>query len=126
MRLEDAFLNPVISRILDVALSVYAWLIHLMMHMPRDEDWRKNAAADLSSLRILVGVLPLLGLLGTIIGLLEVFHQMTVDRGLDPATLISGGNGDAMFTTQVGLLMVIPGWLALSYLQAKINESESS
>jgi biopolymer transport protein ExbB len=58
--------------------------------------------------------------------LLEVFHQMTVDHGLDPATLISGGIGDAMFTTQVGLLMVIPGWLALSYLQAKINESESS
>lgn len=125
MRLEDAFFNPVVWSILALALLVYAWLIELMLHLPRDEGWRKKTAADLPSLRTLVGLLPLLGLLGTIIGLLEVFHQMTFERGLDLTTLISSGIADALFTTEVGLLTVIPGWLALAYLQAKMSESEA-
>jgi biopolymer transport protein ExbB len=95
-----------------------------MLYTPRDEGWRKKILADLPSLRALVAILPLLGLLGTIIGLLDVFHQMAVERGLDPTTLVSSGIADALFTTQVGLLTVVPGWLALTYLQAKTSESE--
>lgn len=125
MRLEDALFNPVVWSILVLAFLVYAWLIELMLYTPRDEGWRKKILADLPSLRALVAILPLLGLLGTIIGLLDVFHQMAVERGLDPATLVSSGIADALFTTQVGLLTVVPGWLALTYLQAKTSESET-
>ncbi len=125
MRLEDALFNPVVWSILVLALLVYAWLIELMLYTPRDEVWRKKILADLPSLRALVAILPLLGLLGTIIGLLDVFHQMAVEHGLDPTTLVSSGIADALFTTQVGLLTVVPGWLALTYLQAKTSESET-
>jgi biopolymer transport protein ExbB len=126
MSLLDAFLNPVVWCILALALTVYAWLIDLILDAPRDQTWHTKASAAMPTLNTLVSILPLLGLLGTIIGLLDVFHEMSIERGLDPTTLVSGGIADAMFTTQIGLLMVIPSWLALSYLQAKISDAGST
>lgn len=67
----------------------------------------------------MLATLPLLGLLGTIAGLLKTFLRMSVEKGLALHELISGGIAEAMFTTQLGLLMVIPGLILLSYLHRK-------
>lgn len=58
---------------------------------------------------ILIGALPLLGLLGTIIGLLECFAGIA-SQGAS-SELISSGIADALLTTQLGLVCAIPGWL---------------
>lgn len=67
------------------------------------------------TLPTLIGALPLLGLLGTIIGLLQVFHALS----LGPATdLLTDGIALALLSTQCGLSLAIPAWLLLAWLRA--------
>lgn len=65
---------------------------------------------------VLISALPLLGLLGTIIGLLDCFAGIATD-GVN-SELMSEGIGDALLTTQLGLVCAIPAWLLHAYLRA--------
>lgn len=65
---------------------------------------------------ILIGVLPLLGLFGTIAGLLECFIGMA--SGGANSELVSSGIGDALLTTQLGITCAIPAWLLHAYVKA--------
>lgn len=60
---------------------------------------------------VLVGALPLMGLLGTISGLQVSFSGM-MTQGVD-SQVVTGGIADALFTTQLGLVLAVPGWLML-------------
>jgi len=72
------------------------------------------------ALRVLVGAAPLVGLFGTITGMILTFHG--VSRGADNITPeIAAGIGQALITTQVGLSIAIPGLFASAYLRAKIR-----
>ena len=64
---------------------------------------------------VLIGALPLLGLLGTIVGLLKCFAAMALGHSSGDA--ISGGIGDALFTTQLGLVCAVPAWLFQAYVR---------
>jgi len=64
---------------------------------------------------VLIGALPLMGLLGTIIGLLECFAGIA-QQGAS-SELISSGIADALLTTQLGLVCAIPGWLLQAYVR---------
>ena len=64
----------------------------------------------------MLAALPLLGLLGTITGLTSTFTQMSADGGLALQELITGGIADALFTTQLGLVLVVPGLLLVGLL----------
>jgi biopolymer transport protein ExbB len=70
-------------------------------------------ASWLTPLQVLISSLPLLGLLGTIIGLLDTFSAL----GHNADVSISDGIGKAMLTTQAGLLMSIPAMVILWKLQ---------
>lgn len=65
-------------------------------------------------LSILISVSPLMGLLGTVMGMLVTFDGLTknVGRTID---LIAGGISEALITTQTGLMIAIPGYV-LVYL----------
>ncbi|MEM7098702.1 MAG: MotA/TolQ/ExbB proton channel family protein [Pseudomonadota bacterium] len=115
------FDNPIVWSILLVAIWAFVWLFELLLYRPRDAAWLGRCGESMAPLRTLVGILPLLGLLGTIVGLLDTFERMSVDHGFDPTTLVSGGIADAMLTTKLGLLMVVPGWVALTYLQSLMD-----
>ena len=68
-----------------------------------------------SFIRTLVAVAPLLGLLGTVIGMVEMFGSM---QGLGSAageTTVAGGISTALVTTQLGLVIAAPGLFA-SYM----------
>lgn len=64
-------------------------------------------------LAALIAVLPLMGLLGTIIGLLDCFASLAT-QGVH-SELISNSIASALLTTQLGLCCAIPAWL-LHYL----------
>ena len=68
---------------------------------------------------ILIGALPLLGLLGTIAGLLECFAGIANTGASNE--LVSSGIAKALLTTQLGLLCAIPGWLLQSWVHSKIK-----
>ncbi len=69
----------------------------------------------LSTLRVLTVVAPLLGLLGTVTGMIETFQMITLFGTGDPK-IMAGGIAEALVTTMLGLLVAIPltllhGWL---------------
>lgn len=108
--------NPLIWAILGLALLCYVAQFDLLL-APRDAHWGRQAAVWLKVLPVLLAALPLLGLLGTISGLLETFRAMGLAGGLDQQTLLSSGIADALITTQLGLITVVPGLLLLAWLR---------
>ena len=109
--------------ILLLAFVCYCILIHLLLSDKKNISWPSKTLSWLQTLPTLLGALPLLGLLGTIIGLLTCFSQMA-KGSMDIQQLLSSGIAQALLTTELGLLMVVPGWLMLSLLQRKLHQVE--
>ena len=64
----------------------------------------------LAMVAVLVSVAPLLGLLGTVLGMIETFQVISV-FGTGNATAMANGISIALITTEVGLLIAVPGLL---------------
>jgi biopolymer transport protein ExbB len=64
---------------------------------------------------------PLIGLLGTIIGLLNTFQEIAAQSGYATATDIAEGVYEALLTTAGSLAVALPAFIAYSYLSARIN-----
>ncbi|MGQ0502350.1 MAG: MotA/TolQ/ExbB proton channel family protein [Panacagrimonas sp.] len=81
---------------------------------------RLNAAmnANMPMLRVLVPMSPLLGLLGTIVGMLEVFDSMAARGSTDARTLASGVS-QAMVCTMAGLMVSITGLFPVYYFKVR-------
>lgn len=77
--------------------------------------------AGLSALKILAAVGPLLGLLGTVTGMIITFQQITLFGTGDPK-LMAGGISQALVTTVMGLVMAIPLLLMHSFLQTRSRD----
>lgn len=86
---------------------------------PLQQDQETDGTELLPS--VLIGALPLMGLLGTISGLQTSFTGM-ITGGVD-SQLVTQGIADALFTTQLGLVLAIPGWLLL--MMAKYRQTRS-
>ncbi len=75
---------------------------------------------NMSSLQILGMVSPLLGLLGTVTGMIATFQMITLYGTGDPK-IMSGGISEALITTQYGLIVAIPIILIHGYFQGRID-----
>lgn len=69
-------------------------------------------------LETIAGITPLLGLLGTVIGILKVFNVISV-QGVGQASALSGGISEALITTVVGLSIGIPAVVVYNYFMNK-------
>jgi biopolymer transport protein ExbB len=77
--------------------------------------------AYLRALESVATLAPLLGLLGTVLGMIEAFRQLeTVGGQADPA-LLAGGIWEALLTTAAGLTVAIPAAGALHWLESLIE-----
>ncbi|ERP31451.1 MotA/TolQ/ExbB proton channel family protein [Chitinivibrio alkaliphilus] len=65
-----------------------------------------------------VTVAPLLGLLGTVVGMVQTFSLIT-EHGIGNPHILSGGISIALLTTQTGLLIAFPGMLIHNYLKGR-------
>ena len=74
----------------------------------------------LGTLSVLAAIAPLLGLLGTVTGIIETFQAVTVHGTGDPR-LMSGGISQALVTTVEGLVVAIPLLLLHSFLSSRSN-----
>ena len=100
-------------------------------HRPR--EWVKEAIEDtgrhvahelerfLNMLGTIAAVSPLMGLLGTVIGIISAFNAITHDGVGDPKVL-SGGIGQALITTAAGLVVAIPSLMGYRYLRGRVDE----
>jgi len=64
---------------------------------------------------------PLLGLLGTVLGILNVFHSLAEQGSNANASMLAGGIWEALLTTAMGLCVAIPFALVHAGLQGRIN-----
>ena len=79
---------------------------------------------NLTLIKLCVGVAPLLGLFGTITGMMEVFHLLAITGGGD-AKAMAGGVSRSTIPAMAGLSVAITGTFASTFLRNKSNrESE--
>ena len=78
----------------------------------------------LSTIAVLATVAPLLGLLGTVTGMISAFDTITAYGTSDPR-LLSGGISEALVTTEIGLVIAIPVLLVHGFLSAKVDRITS-
>lgn len=76
---------------------------------------------QLRGLEVIGALSPLLGLLGTVLGMIEAFRQLELAGSrVDPA-LLSGGIWEALTTTAVGLAVAIPVVAVLNWLERRVD-----
>jgi biopolymer transport protein ExbB len=124
----------------DIALAVsicenhtgpFASIIRIILEnqaLPRDEiketllDQGRQEVYQLEKglgmLETIAGIAPLLGLLGTVLGILKVFNIISV-MGVGQATALAGGISEALITTIAGLFIGIPALVAYNYFTSK-------
>lgn len=74
----------------------------------------------LNTLGTIAAVSPLLGLLGTVLGMIQVFSSIS-SAGLGHAAALAGGISQALITTAAGLMVAIPSLMAYRYLRGKVD-----
>ncbi len=75
---------------------------------------------NLNTLGTIAAIAPLMGLLGTVIGMIKVFAVITTEGVGNPETL-AGGISEALITTATGLVIAIPSLIFYRYFRGKIS-----
>ncbi len=75
----------------------------------------------LTALGTIAAVTPLLGLLGTVIGMIKVFAQLQLE-GTGNAAALAGGISEALITTAAGLTVAIPALIFHRYFLRRVDE----
>lgn len=93
----------------------------------REEVLRQASAVlerlrgQLRGLELIASLSPLLGLLGTVLGMIGAFQRLeSAGNQVDPSVL-SGGIWEALLTTAAGLVVAIPAVIALNWLERRIE-----
>jgi biopolymer transport protein ExbB len=66
-------------------------------------------------------ITPLLGLLGTVFGMIKIFRTITTRGAMVNASDLADGIGQALYTTAAGLCVAIPCYIAYNYLVSRIE-----
>jgi biopolymer transport protein ExbB len=74
----------------------------------------------LTALGTIAAIAPLLGLLGTVIGMIKVFAEIMI-QGTGNASVLAGGISEALITTASGLAVAIPSLIFHRHFQRKID-----
>ena len=88
------------------------------------EDAGRHVAHELerylNMLGTIAGISPLLGLLGTVTGMIRTFEAITV-AGVGNPTAMASGIAEALITTATGLIIAIPALVAYRYLRGRVD-----
>ncbi|HAN98273.1 MAG TPA: MotA/TolQ/ExbB proton channel family protein [Planctomycetaceae bacterium] len=72
-------------------------------------------------LNVIGQIAPMLGLTGTVLGMISAFMMIAEKQGMAKPEELAGGIGEALITTLLGLMVAIPSLVALSYFRNKID-----
>jgi biopolymer transport protein ExbB len=114
--------NSPLGRVLAAALTNRDRGRAIMME--RVEDTGRHVVHELerflNSLGTIASISPLLGLLGTVAGIINAFKAVMLGGMGDPR-LLAGGISEALITTAGGLAVAIPSFIAYRYLRGKVE-----
>jgi len=90
--------------------------------------WRGNAEVLKMSkyiriIELIAMISPLLGLLGTVLGMIQSFQELEMAQGSANASVLAGGIWQALLTTAAGLVVAIPAAVGATLLSEKVERS---
>jgi biopolymer transport protein ExbB len=112
--------------------------INGVRHWPNDKDRAREMATGtalslLDTMRSHVRVLetsvqaaPMLGLLGTVLGMIAAFNEMSLGGGAVDPTELAGGIWVALSTTALGLTIAIPFYFFTSWIEGRIERERAA
>jgi len=111
-----------VARVLGASLARFDMPKEDLREVAREEALAQQPVLDghLPALATMVTVAPLLGLLGTISGLIKVFHVIA-GGGIGDATALSRGIAEALITTFTGLTIAIPFLIVYNSLSGRVE-----
>ena len=89
------------------------------------ESEARDLSRYLHALATIGNITPLLGLLGTVLGMIKAFMVIQEMGGKVNAAVLAGGIWEAMLTTALGLAVALPTMVAHSYLTARVDRYEA-
>lgn len=89
----------------------------------REAEGLRLLSRDLVVLAALTAVAPLLGLLGTVMGMIQTFDAVATFGG-NTGARVAAGISQALITTQFGLVVAVPGVFGLARLQRMVRQAE--
>jgi biopolymer transport protein ExbB len=104
-----------------------------LAHRHQDNSQMKEAVEDtgrhvvhelqryLNTLGTIAAVSPLLGLLGTVTGMMKTFSVLTTSGGATDPAALAGGISEALITTVAGLIVAIPALVGHRYLRGRVD-----
>ena len=128
MGILDGQRNPV-ARVLEVAL-------HGSPGAARGEELLKeeitrvaglqldNLRSGLRPLALIAAISPLIGLLGTVLGMINAFQALQNAGNKDDAAILSGGIWVALLTTAAGLIIAIPAMAAHNWMEGIVHRTQ--
>jgi biopolymer transport protein ExbB len=144
MKIKEAFRNDGIEKAISVCNSSLAPLAAVVKSGLEESGKKSEIAAEmmdamaieqrtkleknLSILGTLGNISPLIGLFGTVIGIIRAFHSLSVSGSAGPS-VISAGIAEALMTTAAGLVVAVPAVIFYNYylrrVETVMNEIES-
>jgi|TARA_B110000967_G_scaffold201975_1_gene240021 biopolymer transport protein ExbB len=104
-----------------------------MMRMPRkplEAELLRRGNAEIAQmnrhirlLELVAMIAPLLGLLGTVLGMIQSFQELELAQGAANASVLAGGIWQALLTTAAGLVVAIPAAIGATLLSARIESA---
>lgn len=96
----------------------------------RFEEVRQTILHDVERraifLNTLVAAAPLMGLLGTVIGMLGTFAAISAGGGAETAAMVAAGISEALITTQTGLFVALPGIFLVLIIRRRKHAVEAA
>ncbi|HWP56398.1 MAG TPA: MotA/TolQ/ExbB proton channel family protein [Candidatus Acidoferrales bacterium] len=111
-----------IARIVSVALKNIGKRREIIKEYLEEVGRQETAALErfVEALGTIAGISTLLGLLGTVSGMIKIFSVISTQAAVNPASL-AGGISEALITTYAGLTVAIPTIVMHRYLQSKAD-----
>lgn len=116
---DESFLGQVLSAGLAKLQSGYAQAIEAMQEVGEEENMKLEHR--LSYMQLIGTISPMIGLLGTVQGMIQSFHVIASSTGAPKPADLAEGISKALFTTLIGLMIAIPAIAIYSILRNRIS-----
>ena len=136
MKIKEAFRNESTEKAISVCNSSLSPLAAVVKSGLEESDKKVEVAAEmmdamaieqrtkleknLNILGTLGNIAPLIGLFGTVIGIIRAFHSLSVSGSAGP-TVIAAGIAEALITTAAGLVVAVPAVVFYNYYLRRVE-----
>jgi biopolymer transport protein ExbB len=116
--------NGPIGRLLSTGIThknMPKWKLEETLSVAGQEEIN-DMGKNIRTLEVIAAISPLMGLLGTVLGMVQAFNKVAEYKGQVDPSLLAGGIWEALLTTAAGLAVAIPAVVMLHYFDRRIEK----